>query len=63
MGCTSSSEASGPGHYNDDAEFNVEADKRRVRLDKATGEAKEGGEPVEKPETDLFEAVDAGAGE
>lgn len=41
----------------------MEVTKVRTKFNKATGEAAPVHEPKEKPEGELFEAVDAGSGE
>lgn len=47
----------------DDPNFAGEGAYQRSRFDKATGLVVDANEPSEKPEGDLFEAVDAGQGE
>lgn len=66
MGCSSSTNVSSPGaagFKGDDNNFVMEADWKRTQFDKKTGQVVDAQDPRERPEGDLFEAVDAGAGE
>ena len=60
MGCGSSTSAQSPS--GDDQDFAAEMRAQRMRFDKGTGRAT-AGEGREKPETDFFDAMDAGQGE
>ena len=63
MGCASSTDASNADGYNDDKTFAQEADYTRATFDKESGEVNAVEEPVDKPEGDIFDAVEAGTGE
>ncbi len=51
------------GGYADDNGFVNESEYSRGQFNKRTGQVDEAGDPVERPEGDFFEAVDAGQGE
>ena len=63
MGCATSTDASVVDGYRDDSAFAQEADYTRATFDKGSGEVRDIEEPVDKPEGDLFDVVDAGSGE
>jgi|LauGreDrversion4_2_1035121.scaffolds.fasta_scaffold136974_1 hypothetical protein len=63
MGCASSTDASVVDGYHDDNAFAQEADYSRATFDKESGEVRDVEEPVDKPEGDIFDAVEAGSGE
>ena len=63
MGCVSSGEASAADGFNDDKTFAEEADYSRSTFDKSSGLVRDIEEPKDKPEGDIFEAVEAGGGE
>jgi hypothetical protein len=63
MGCASSNSAQSPDGFKEDKGFQAEANKRRVTFDKKTGQAVTVSGPKDKPESDFFEAVEAGHGE
>lgn len=67
MGCSSSTSAQNPGQgggdYKEDKAFVAERDAKRTKFDKKTGKAVTVSGPKDKPESDFFEAVEAGHGE
>ncbi len=63
MGCASSAEASVANGFNDDKNFQLEADYSRSTFDKSTNAVVDIEEPKDKPEGDIFASVDAGGGE
>jgi len=60
MGCSSSTSAQHPGG---DSDLLNDSKDTRVRFDKRTGKAVVTSDPKQKPESDFFEAVEAGHGE
>jgi hypothetical protein len=63
MGCSSSTTVQSPDGYKEDRNFVEEANKRRVTFNKKSGQAETVAGPRDKPESDFFEAVEAGHGE
>jgi WD40 repeat protein len=64
MGCASSNSAQNPnGGFADDATFKAEENIRRVKFDKSSGQAVVVTAPSNKPESNFFDATDAGHGE